>query len=89
MWFDAELANLKLRAPSLARGLLDDIEFWLPHRDFFSDLLNELKLTGTIVEIGVREGHFAKTWLQNRWKGEHYHGIDPRAPDRNTLDWLN
>lgn len=77
---DAEFARFeeqhhRTTAPSLAHALTKH-KFALPHRDRFPDLLTRLGLNGTAVEIGVREGHWSRMFLE-RWRGRAYHGIDP------------
>lgn len=48
----------------------------IKHRDILGFVLNELKLTGEMAEIGVRRGDFTKSVL-SVWTGQKYHAIDP------------
>lgn len=45
-------------------------------REDFGSLLNSRGLLGTIVEVGVYRGGFARDLL-SRWTGLHYIGVDP------------
>ncbi len=48
----------------------------IPRRSHLALHLNELKLTGTAVEIGVYRGDFSAEFLE-LWKGKQYHLVDP------------
>ena len=76
---EAEYARFEKHAHVVATALTKH-KFRLPHRDQFPLLLNRLGLNGTAVEIGVREGHWSRMFLQT-WAGASYHGIDPLPLD--------
>lgn len=48
----------------------------LETRELFPHLLNRLGLTGTGVEVGVREGQFSEHLLQH-WRGRLLYSVDP------------
>mmetsp|Transcript_13143 Transcript_13143/g.46577 ORF Transcript_13143/g.46577 Transcript_13143/m.46577 type:complete len:226 (+) Transcript_13143:129-806(+) len=45
-------------------------------------------MNGTAVEIGVREGHFSRHFLEH-WSGAAYHGIDPLRLDADLENYKN
>ena len=47
----------------------------LEYRDFLGEWLNNHNLTGSIVEIGVMRGNYARQVL-NKWKGQNYYMVD-------------
>lgn len=53
---------------------------WVPSRDELPLLLNERRLLGCAVEIGVKQGHFSEHILSN-WLGRHLISIDPWRED--------
>lgn len=85
-WFHQEWATYATKHHYHVTGLHD---FLLPHRNFFPQLLNALNLKGNALEIGVQEGHFSKHFLNERWAGKQYHGIDPLPLEPQTKEWLD
>lgn len=53
---------------------------WLASRDEFPHLLNERRLFGCGVEIGVQKGEFSEVIL-DAWRGKHLISVDPWMTD--------
>jgi hypothetical protein len=53
---------------------------WLASRDEFPHLLNERRLFGCGVEIGVQKGEFSEAMLGS-WRGRHLISVDPWMTD--------
>lgn len=62
----------------------------LESREFLPHLLNRLNLTGTGVEVGVKNGDFSEHLLTH-WKGTRLYSVDPwrEFPDTEYIDSSN
>lgn len=72
----SSLAERLQRGRSQAENTSSLAEEQLETRELFPHLLNRLGLTGTGVEVGVREGLFSEHLLQH-WRGRLLYSVDP------------
>ena len=57
-------------------------------RELLGSFLNNAKLVGNGVEVGVQQGYFAETVLRE-WTGEHYYLVDVWKHQENYVDIAN